>query len=1448
MKPTRFLQSLFRSRAGSATASALVILLTGPAATAANVTWDGQNTVNMATAVNWAGDVAPVSGDSIHLADMGVLISGTAGGLYNSGYLYGVNNDLAAGTVYNGITFDTNWGGNALNGNAFVLSGDLVDNSPIFTQNIVAAIALNGTRNFTVSSRMAAIAPSGIISESTAGSGITKTGPGLLTLTGANTYSGPMTVTGGTTSIGADARLGAVPAAVTPGAIVLDGGSLRVTFALTINPNRGTTLGSNGGTFDAAAVTNYNGVITGTGNLVKTGGSSLILGGASNYTGSTILNQNLLRLDFSQTGAPSSNILPATSPLVLNGLTTAYSATSFTAPGATLNVTSGSGASNVQSFAGTTLNGGQQTIGTSITASGKVLLNLGAITHNGGTVNFNPGGTFAAGSNAITTTTANDASGILGGWATYNTNNYAANDGAGNIVAYSGYTVVNSGLISSLASTNVRTQSAGTLTLSVADAITTDINTYSLTNGVTGPKTLVVGASGTGSTGILRLGAEGGMFIPNGAGFLTVGDVAGNGRLTAGGAANTAGAIHLINQSASEFTINSGIIDNGTGAVSLRVSSYATPSTGSTLTLNGANTYTGGTIVYGGRVTAGNTSAFGTGAVTVRNGAQVFFSGTGTYANDFNIAGAGSANSDATTSALYLQGGTTLSGKITLQGDSTITPRATTGNVLSGQITGGYSLSLTSTNGAGGDVTLSNPANNWAGNLTIDGQTLKLGASEVIPNGAGAGGVILTNQSTSILDLNGFNETINALAATGTSGIVQNGATGTTSRLTIGDGDASSRFEGLIRDNSGTGGTVSLVKTGSGTIHIPTSNTFTGGLVIKGGTVFGGVPSGTGTPFGASTGAITLGDTTGSASATLRQSNTGKTLAHPITVAAGSTGEKVIDNIGSNQAYTYSGAITLNDSLSLKTYSGGNSVITLTGTITGTGAVNLIGVPRGGTVNVNGTVAGANTGLIMNGTGLMYLPGQSSFGGNVVVNSGTLQAATLAPNDGTTGSLGNSTLAGRTVTVNTGGTLLLAINNIFGNGSVTPASLPSLVISGGTVKANRYSTIGRVDLSNGGTLTNTSTDTGNYQALMFRSAVNVTGTTPCTITATAASPTQYGYHLGSNTTFTVADVTSSSAADLVVGAPLRNLSGDFSNTAGGLTKAGAGTMQLTAANTYTGATTVSAGTLRVDGSTGTSAITVSAAGTLAGSGTVGGTVNAAGRIAPGAATATGTLTTGNTALTGTLAVRLDGNSADKLTVTGNLDLTGATLDVSVLAGGITSSTYVIGEYSGTLTGTFASVPAGYSVNYAGGTGGNQIVLSAAGGGYADWAAANGLDATNNGPTQDPDHDGISNFMEYVLAGNPLANTGMEAPVMQLNPDTFTFYFLRNDAAAADTTILVQWTTDMATWNDIPLDSPPSDPEILVNITDGSPADIVGVTIPRSKAVNGRLFARVKAHN
>lgn len=162
-----------------------------------------------------------------------------------------------------------------------------------------------------------------------------------------------------------------------------------------------------------------------------------------------------------------------------------------------------------------------------------------------------------------------------------------------------------------------------------------------------------------------------------------------------------------------------------------------------------------------------------------------------------------------------------------------------------------------------------------------------------------------------------------------------------------------------------------------------------------------------------------------------------------------------------------------------------------------------------------------------------------------------------------------------------------------------------------------------------------------------------------------------------------------------------------------LTKTTAGTVELDGNNTYLGTTTISGGTLFVNGShAGGGVYTVAAGATLGGSGFISSPVSVNGAIAPG--TSIGTLTIDGDvtfAANSHFDVEISGTSADKLAVTGNLDLTAAgnTLDVTGVG---TGGSWLIATYSGTLSGRFESIPAGYALDY--GTGENsRLTLVAA---------------------------------------------------------------------------------------------------------------------------------------
>jgi len=129
-------------------------------------------------------------------------------------------------------------------------------------------------------------------------------------------------------------------------------------------------------------------------------------------------------------------------------------------------------------------------------------------------------------------------------------------------------------------------------------------------------------------------------------------------------------------------------------------------------------------------------------------------------------------------------------------------------------------------------------ANTYAGNTTISAGTLRVGADGTIPFGSGKGDVVLNGGSLAAgtLDLNGHDLSINGLA--GTDGavvgqVVNNGAGLKT--LTVGLDNDYTSYAGVLKDNSGSGGTLALYKTGEGHLTLDGSqaNTYTGMTTVN---------------------------------------------------------------------------------------------------------------------------------------------------------------------------------------------------------------------------------------------------------------------------------------------------------------------------------------------------------------------------------------------------------------------------------------------------------------------------------------------------------------------------------------------------------------------------------------------------------------------------------------
>lgn len=327
--------------------------------------------------------------------------------------------------------------------------------------------------------------------------------------------------------------------------------------------------------------------------------------------------------------------------------------------------------------------------------SGSSVLQMGEITRNsGGTLDFSA-------ENIASTDTLNDASGILGTWATINGTDWAMNStnaANGLITAYAGYTDVTRlgpSTITDVATNNVRIIDGGTSGNITLGSTLTTINSLNL-QASAGPSIIEIGAGET-----LNI-VTGGILLQSGAGALTIGTVPNDGILTAGGTVGTGAEIVITHNSANTLTINSAITDNGAGVVELTLIG-----SGSTI-LTGTNTYTGDTLLSSGTLQIGDGGTTGSlspmGSLT-NNGELIFNrSDTLTQGTDFANAISGTGGvTQAGSGTLILASGNTFTGKTVVNAGT---------------------LSIDSQSALG-----SNPESFSSDQLTLDGGTLQTTAT-----------------------------------------------------------------------------------------------------------------------------------------------------------------------------------------------------------------------------------------------------------------------------------------------------------------------------------------------------------------------------------------------------------------------------------------------------------------------------------------------------------------------------------------------------------------------------------------------------------------------------------------------------------------------------------------------------------------------------------------------
>ena len=397
---------------------------------------------------------------------------------------------------------------------------------------------------------------------------------------------------------------------------------------------------------------------------------------------------------------------------------------------------------------------------------------------------------------------------------------------------------------------------------------------------------------------------------------------------------------------------------------------------------------------------------------------------------------------------------------------------------------------------------------------------------------------------------------------------------------------------------------------------------------------------------------------------------------------------------------------------------------------------------------------------------------------------------------------------------------------------------------------------------------------------------SVISTEPSAITSEIAS----GGSLTTNRSHFVFDVADGEAAeDLTI---WRTIDGAY-----GFIKEGAGNLVLFTNNTYQGrkntyvqsidnpnnttgfdestasvkvfdmphGTTVNAGTLTIlnlrsaptDSATGASPVLIGPAGTLSGSGFITGTVDLQGALDPGDpgfGEPIHEITLGSTTLSGTYKWEVNGvnpasgngvDGSDLLIVEGDLSITGGSLQVAPIGAGFTEESYVVATYTGTRTGTFASVTPGYQVIY--NDAAKQIEVKVSDGteptGYAAWIAGTDLTGDDAGAGADPDNDGIANLIEFVLDSDPESSDAANAPTIARDDSGNLVFTFRRSSAAAYLNPSVEYSTSLAPgeWTAAPGGS------VSVEANGfGTGVDKVTVTLPASLAGGGKLFARLTA--
>ncbi|EJE5287388.1 autotransporter-associated beta strand repeat-containing protein [Salmonella enterica] len=761
-------------------------------------------------------------------------------------------------------------------------------------------------------------------------------------------------------------------------------------------------------TLDPASATGWDGT-----SLIKQGAGTLILNAENTYTGGTTI---------------SDGTLVATNVDALGSGDVTDDATLELNTGGTFdNAISGSGqvvksGDETLTLSGTnTYSGGTLISGGTLVASNVEALGTGDVTDNA-VLELNTGGDF---DNAISGSGQVEKSGD--GTLTLSGSN-----------TYTGGTTINDG---TLIATSVDALGSGDVTDNATLALNTGgtfDNTISGSGKVekSGDDALTLSGANSYTGGTL---ISGGTLIASNVEALGTGDVTNNATLEL----NTGG----------DFTNNI----SGSGQV--------VKSGDETLTLSGSNTYTGGTTINDGTLVATSVDALGSGDVT--DNATLALNTGGTFDN--TISGSGKveksgddaltlSGANSYTGGTLISGGTLVASNVEALGSGDVTDNATlalnTGGTFDNTISGSGQVVK-----SGDDVLTLSGSNTYTGGTTISGGTLI--ASNVDALGTGD----VTNDATLELNTGGdFTNNISGngqVVKSGDDTLTFSGSNTYTGGTLISSGtlvanDVNALGTGDVTDNAtlelNTGGDFTnnisgsgqVVKSGDDTLTLSGTNSYTGGTTISGGTL-----------VATNVEALGTGDVTNNATLELN------------------TGGDFTNNISGSGQVVKSGDETL-------TLSGANSYTGGTLISSGTLVANDVNALGTGDVTDN-AVLELNTGgdfdnaisgsgqVVKSGDETLTLSGANSYTGGTLISGGTLVATSVE-------ALGSGDVTDNAVLeLNTGGTF---DNAISGSGQVVKSGDKTLTlsgansytggttISGGTLVASNVNALGSGDIDN----------------------------------------------------------------------------------------------------------------------------------------------------------------------------------------------------------------------------------------------------------------------------------------------------------------------------------------------------------------------------------------------